>query len=70
MSVAEVFDEVARWTPEERRALAWRLKMIEWSHDPVFGSEMAERIAEMQNGNHVSRAEFSAALRQRGPSLP
>ncbi len=70
MSVAEVFDEVARWTPEERQALAWRLKMIELNNDPAFRSEMTERIAEMEQGNHVSREEFAATLRQRGISQP
>ena len=70
MSVAEVFDEVARWTPEERQALAWRLKMIELNNDPAFSMEMTERIAEMEKGNHLSREEFAAALRQRGLSLP
>ena len=70
MSVAEVFDEVARWTPEERRALAWRLQMIELNNDPAFRVEMTERIAEMEEGKHISRAEFTAALRQRGLSLP
>ena len=70
MSVAEVFDEVTRWTPEERRALAWRLKMIELNNDPAFSVEMTERLAEMEKGDHVSRAEFAAALRQRGLSVP
>ena len=70
MSVAEVFDEVSRWTPEERRALAWRWKMMELSNDPAFRGEMTERIDEMEKGENVSRAEFTAALRERGLSLP
>ena len=69
MSVAEVLDEIERWTPEERQALAWRLKMIELGNDPAFRMEMTGRIDEMEKGDHVSRVEFAAALRQRG-SLP
>jgi hypothetical protein len=70
MSVAEVINEIATWTPEERQALAWRLKMIELNDDPAFATEMTRRIDEMEQGDHVSRAEFAEALRGRGLTPP
>ena len=66
MSLAEFFREVERWTPAQRKDLAWRLKVLELISDPEYMAEIGRRIDEAEAGNCVSREQFLAAMAERG----
>ena len=66
MSLAEVFEEVERWTPAQRQELAWRLKVLELTSDPEYMAEIGRRIDDAKAGKCVSREEFRAGMSGRG----
>jgi hypothetical protein len=69
MSPAEVFEEVEPWNPEQRRELAWRLKILDLIHSPEVQAEMSRRIDEIKRGNFVTREQLLERLAKRGITL-
>ena len=66
MSLAEVLEEVERWTPAQWQELAWRLKVLELINDPEYMMEIGSRIDDARAGRCLSREGFRAAMAERG----
>ena len=60
MSFAEIRDEVAKLSREERLDLEAYLLFLTQQDDPVYQAELSRRIARMQRGEVVTAEELQA----------